>query len=656
MGLTGSSTGGALNKHRAEEYRGTVCSLAGPPNVGKSSLFNALTGLDQHTGNWTGKTVASAVGYCEGEDITFVDLPGTYSLHSGSPEEELARDFIISGSSDAVCVVCDALALERGLSLALKTLELTQRVTICVNFMDEAKKRGVLIDCERLSELMGVRVVPVSAKKKHGLCELCKAIKGTAAEPICDAGYALTYPEEIEKALKARMKEKKSRHAAVSEMLSDADLPESTKNTILSRPIIMAEAIALEVTSGADKSGYSKTDRLIDRIVTNRFLSVPLMLLLFMGIFWLSAVGANYPSAALGAVFERLEAWIYETTGFLPDFLHEMLVAGALRTLFRVVAVMLPPMAIFFPLFTLLEDFGLLGRIAFNLDGAFCRASACGKQALTMCMGLGCNAAGVVGCRIIESPRERLIAVLTNSFMPCNGRFPILITLSTLLFSGVYSGIGTAITMTAVIAVGTLATLAVSKLLSVTLLKGKPSSFVLELPSYRMPNIGQVIVRSIFDRTLFVLARAAVVAIPAGIVIWLLANTDAGGASLLRHFCTFLDPIGHFIGLDGAVLCAFILAFPANEIVLPIILMCYTASGALGGDVGIAELLLANGWTSLSYINMMILTVFHFPCSTTVLTVKKETHSLGYAVLSMIIPTAIGFLLCALTTAASRII
>ncbi len=670
MGLTHSSVGkGAYADKEIGKSMKYVAALAGNPNVGKSSLFNALTGLDQHTGNWTGKTVATAVGHSQREDITFVDLPGTYSLRSHSPEEEVARDFMQSDRADVTVVVCDATSLERSLSLALQIIELTQRVVVCVNLIDEAKKRGITVDTDILSSRLGVPVVSTSARSCEGLEKLCSVIRQTAESLDEQKIYPLTYPPKTEEKLselamlgysRAEIIEQWLKNETDDPILADAKVKLSAdgnfEEMLLTRPIIISEGIACEAVSCKGICGYSERDRKIDRIVTHPILSIPLMLLMLAGVFYLTIIGSNYPSAALQSLFDALEAKLYLLADILPDGLRDLLVLGMARTLFRVVAVMLPPMAIFFPLFTLMEDLGLLGRIAFNLDGAFYRCSACGKQALTMCMGLGCNAAGVVGCRIIDSPRERFTAILTNSFMPCNGRFPILITVSALLCTGIASrGIGALVMLAAVVG-GVFATLFVSKILSVTILKGVASSFTLELPSYRKPQIGKLIVRSIFDRTLFVLGRAAAVAAPAGIVIWLLANVYIGEMSLFSHITAFFDPLGQFIGLDGVVICAFILGFPANEIVLPLILMGYTSAGVLGTDSGIAAILAANGWGTLQYINMLILTVFHFPCSTTVLTVKKETGSYAYTVLSMLIPTLIGIILCSLTHAVSSLI
>ena len=318
---------------------------------------------------------------------------------------------------------------------------------------------------------------------------------------------------------------------------------------------------------------------------------------------------------------------------------------------------MLPPMAIFFPLFTLLEDLGYLPRIAYNLDKPFKKCCACGKQALTMCMGFGCNAAGIVGCRIIDSPRERLLAVLTNSFVPCNGRFPMIITMITAFFCS--GGVRAALVMTAVVALSVGMTLIVTKLLSHTLLKGIPSSFTLELPPYRKPQVGKIIVRSIFDRTVFVLGRAVAVAAPAGLIIWLLSNVHIGGASLIAHAADFLDPIGHLMGLDGVILVAFILGLPANEIVVPIIIMQYLSQGTLSQLGSIAEihsLFVANGWTRVTAVCMIMFALMHWPCSTTLLTVKKETGSMKWTILAAAIPTLAGFAACVLINGAASLI
>ena len=332
-----------------------------------------------------------------------------------------------------------------------------------------------------------------------------------------------------------------------------------------------------------------------------------------------------------------------------PEWLNGLLCQGAWRTLAWVVAVMLPPMAIFFPLFSLLEELGYLPRAAFNLDRPFAACGSCGKQALCMCMGLGCNAAGVVGCRIIETRRERLLAVLTNSFTPCNGRFPTLIALTGIFFAS--GGLGQAAVMTGLILFSAGVTLAVTKLLSVTLLRGEPSPFVLELPSWRPPRVSQVLLRSLLDRTLSVLGRAAAVAAPAGALLWCLANIQVGEGSLLTHMAAALEPLGCFLGLDGAILLGFILGLPANEIVLPVIIMIYTAGGSLaeiGDTAALGALLAQKGWTAVTAGCVMLFSLLHWPCSTTLLTIKKETGSLGWMVLGAVLPTAVGIVICAL--------
>ncbi len=372
-------------------------------------------------------------------------------------------------------------------------------------------------------------------------------------------------------------------------------------------------------------------------------------------VFFITITGANYPSSILSDLlfgFEKTLSRGLELIG-TPEWLNSALTEGMYRVLSWVVAVMLPPMAIFFPLFTLLEDVGYLPRIAYNLDKPFKKCNACGKQALTMCMGFGCNAAGIVGCRIIDSPRERLLAILTNSFVPCNGRFPAIISIITMFFVGVTGGFLSSVFSTAIltffITLGIVMTLIVTKALSSTLLKGVPSSFTLEMPSYRRPQIIKIIVRSIFDRTLFVLGRAVTVAAPAGILIWSMANVTLNGTSLLNICADLLEPVGKLMGLDGIILLAFILGFPANEIVVPIIIMAYTAQASLIEIDNISvlrELFISNGWTSVTALCFIIFSLMHWPCSTTLITIKKETGSFKWTALSALIPTAVGFLIC----------
>ncbi len=598
-------------------------ALAGNPNVGKSTLFNALTGLRQHTGNWAGKTVATARGeyVFEGREYQLVDLPGTYSLAAHSQEEAVARDYIESGQADAVVVVCDATCLERNLILVLQVLELTGKVLVCVNLLDEARRLGIQVDLPALSQRLGVPVVGTAAGRQEGLDEL----KGAIAR------------------------------------LVEGDAPAAARREPRER-VTLAERYAAQVVRG-ERADRLRRQRRLDRLLTSKSTGIPLMLLLFGLVVWLTVAGANGPSALLTALFARLgevlEGWLAPA----PVWLSGILLDGVYRVTAWVVAVMLPPMAIFFPLFTLLEDLGYLPRVAFVMDHAFQKCRACGKQCLTMCMSMGCNACGVTGCRIIDSPRERLIAILTASLVPCNGKFPTLIALITIFFvggrTGALASLEGAALLLATLVLGVAGTLGCSRLLSATVLKGMPSSFALELPPFRRPRVGEVIVRSVLDRTLFVLGRAVAVAAPAGAAIWLLANVTVGGASLLAWCTGFLDPFARWFGLDGVILMAFILGWPANEIVLPVMLMAYLSAGSLvefDSLAALGQLLTQQGWTWLTAVCAMLFSLFHWPCSTTCLTVYKETGSVKWTALAVALPTALGLGLCFVVTAAARLL
>lgn len=671
-----------------------IVALAGNPNTGKSTVFNYLTGLKQHTGNWPGKTIATARGEFTYNNINYnlIDLPGTYSLFALSQEEVVARDFICFGDVDAVIVVCDATCLERNLNLLFQVLELTSKVVLCVNLIDEAEKKSIKINKEKMEQLLGIPVVLTSARNKIGMDELQNALEKVVLQEKVDNKNYVVYNDEIESLVESfkddfenTFPQINSRWLGLRIIDGDESLFSSLSNYIegdfedtleyikhqlpqnLDKKRIRDEisklnydyASSLFENVVSQKNDKEDIDDKIDSIITSKYFAIPTMLVMLAIILWITISGSNYPSEVLSNLLFSIEPGMYSFLSSLnvPKWFCDMMVYGLYKTFAWVVSVMLPPMAIFFPLFTFLEDLGYLPRVAFNLDHLFKKCKTHGKQCLTMCMGFGCNACGVIGCRIIDSPRERLIAILTNTFVPCNGRFPTLIAISTIFFTSAinntfFSGISTAIFVTLIVLIGIGITLLVSYLLSKTLIKGESSTFTLELPPYRVPQIGRIIYTSLIDRTLFVLSRAVIVAIPAGIITWILANTYIGDMTILNHIALFLDPIGKFIGLDGFILLAFILGMPANEIVIPILIMSYMATGSMTDYTSLQELgnlLTDHGWTYLTALNLMLFSLLHWPCTTTLLTIKKETKSIKWTALGFLIPTAIAFFICTIT-------
>ncbi len=702
MGLSGTSTGknAAEKSFDLSKTTRTVVALAGNPNVGKSTVFNALTGMHQHTGNWPGKTVTSAFGFFseKGKDFLLVDLPGTYSLFPHSREETVARDFLCFEKSEVAVVVCDCTMLERSLSLVYQVLETTSDVVVCLNLADEAKRKNIHIDPEKLGKKLGVPVVLTDAKNGTGLDELKKRIlEASNGKKLFKPPFF--YDTAVETAISSirGVGEEKSRFVKAQLLFGSEDFREeyekqngkkisenaeleeslSESRQLLSRTFLTGRALqdsmTLSLLSAAKEAAETAVDRSerndsldrqLDRLFTGKRTGIPVMLLLLALVFFITIYAANYPSQLLSellfALGEKLRSLLERLCA--AEWLCSLVVDGVYKTMAWVVSVMLPPMAIFFPLFTLLEDFGYLPRVAFNLDPCFKKCSACGKQSLCMCMGLGCNAAGVVGCRIIDSKRERLIAILTNAFMPCNGRFPTIITVISLFFTASLSArlkpFAAAGILTIAIILSVLATFSASRLLSKTVLRGESSAFTLEMPPYRLPKLGSVLVRSVFDRTLFVLSRAVCVSAPMGLVIWVLANVRVGGETLIAYASSFLDAPGRLMGLDGVLLLAFFLGFPANEIVLPVALMCYTSQGVLleASDLSaVFAVLSQNGWTAVTGVCFILFSLMHFPCSTTLLTVYKETKSVKWTLLSFLLPTAYGFALCVIVNLVSKL-
>lgn len=667
-------------------------ALSGNPNVGKSTVFNALTGLKQHTGNWTGKTVDVALGEYKYKENTYtiIDVPGTYSLTPHSKEECVARDFLCFNEYDKILVVCDATSLERNLYFIEQVKELEKEIVVAVNLLDEAKKKGISINLDLLSYELGVKVVGLEARNNIGIEELKKVLSDNNKKEYKPIKYQRAIENAVEiiysAIYKYKLKNLSKRWLTLRMLDGDNEFFKSLKeylgydireNKRIMKSIdyaykslqengidqetfleLIAESLYKKAESVSEKvTLICKTkkecrDLKIDKFVTGKVTSYLVLFLMLFSIFYITIVGANIPSELLMKAFSFIEVFIYEKLNNLgvSSFINDMFISGGFRVLGWVVSVMLPPMAIFFPLFTILEDLGFLPRIAYVLDSKFQKSNTSGKQSLTICMGYGCNCVGVTGARIIDSKRERLIAILTNSLTPCNGRFPAIIKLISIFFVvGVPFGnaLLSSLLLSVVIVVSIMVTLLLSNILSKTFLKGEKSHYILELPPYRKPQFTKVIIRSVLERTLSVLGRAVVVAFPAGVIIWLLLNV--GERNIINNIVSFLSPLGKLMGLDGEILTSFLLGLPANEIVLPICLMLYSNGNELisiESKEVITDILVNNFWSIKTAVSFILFSLFHFPCATTLITIYKETKSVKWLLLSFLLPTITGVVIC----------
>jgi ferrous iron transport protein B len=662
-----------------------VVGLAGNPNVGKSAIFNTLTGGRQHVGNWPGKTIERAEGdFRHGEwQIHLVDLPGTYSLAAQSPEEIVARDYILSDEPDVIVDIVDATCLERNLNLTLQSLELTGKVVVALNLMDEVRRQGWEIDTEALEEALGVPVIPTVAVEGEGLPELVEEVVAVAkgqlrTEPV-SVDYGVTiegYIQDLEADLDSLGIDGQSRWLALRLLEDDPEIvqafqkgdlahfclredaapasPEALR-AVLRRAARLREAthpdarieivrrryeLAHEVTHRVARHlrpmETSLTERM-DRIITHRIWSCPIMLAILVGVLWITIQGANIPSSWLGSAF----AWLAEVTRDLllsinaPWWVVGSLVDGLIVGTGTVIAVMLPPMIIFFTAFNLLEDIGFIPRVAFNLDRLMRAVGSQGKHTLVAMMSFGCNVTGVLSSRIIEGPKDRIVAIVTAPLVLCNGRFGAGLALIILFFGN------RALQMTLIylfISVG--AMLLATWILNRLLFRREPGGFVMELPPFRTPKWGQVIWRTLVHQVGHTMGRAIMIAAPATLLIWLLGNLPPGAAfeqTAIGQLVRVLAPLGQALGLTGEMLVALLFTLPAKEIVVSSLAMTYGLQSTLADSQAVLDYL-AQTWTTLVAFSFLTFYMLYLPCLVTVWAIWKETRSLKWTIVSLLLP------------------
>ena len=633
--------------------------FVGNPNVGKSSLFNFLTHKNEHTGNWTGKTVKNAYATFSYKDTLWevVDLPGTYSLIGESKEEKIASSFVCSLDYDLAVVVLDASNLERSIVLLLEVLDVTDRVIVCLNLMDEAKAQKIDIDLIKLQKRLNIPIVITKASEGIGCARLCDEMNHFKANSnifkVVHEGKINNYLElskpYVSHPISYLYQEKNHENESFSKVLRFYK-NYITREELLKSYIHSSDSLLDNIVK-RDKQTLKKEDIFWNKVLSHKFFSYLIMSLIFFLILWLTIFVSNIPSDFMFSFFSNGENFLLSFFSFLPDFIVQPLILGGYRTFYWVISVMLPPLIIFFPLFSYLEDYGLFPRIAFNMDKPFKKCGSCGKQSLTMCMGLGCNAIGVTNTRIMEDKKMRILAILTNNFMPCNGRFPAMITMLSLFFirdTSLFGSFLVALGLLLIIVLGIVLTFLWTKILNHFLFKKEEVMFILELPTFRRPSVWKTFSQALKEKAFPVLKRAMLVSFPFGILIYLLASWHLGNSTFLLLLVDKLNNFGHLFGLDGAIILAFILGMPANEIVIPSLLLCYTKSNALVSYTSMESLrhiLVNNGWTWLTALCFLIIMLCHYPCTTTLLSIKKESKSWSYTFLAFLVPIVTGLFL-----------